>query len=144
MSEVIDNIRNTVNKFANSFDLKDWDSLKSVLTTCIYSDYTDLRGTAEIVTCHEYVSKRIKALEQLQTHHLFSNYQFSINNQETECILSSIIWRQAGNSKFTTHAIYNFKLKCSESKGRIYAIKIKQNLLWNEGDSSIHSAVGIN
>ncbi|MGD8428009.1 MAG: nuclear transport factor 2 family protein [Balneolaceae bacterium] len=141
MLKTKDRIRNTINIFANSFDLKDWDALKSVLAASVYSDYRDLRGTAEVVTRSDYVSGRIKALADLQTHHLFSNYQVSIENQQAECILSSVIWRQNGNSTFTTHAIYNFKLKSSEGNWRIHAIK--QNVLWNEGDSSIHSAVVI-
>ena len=73
----MDDIRNTINKFANSFDAKDWSGLKSVLSCEVECDYASLRGVKEVVTSEVYVQKRIEALDQMSTHHLITNHENS-------------------------------------------------------------------
>jgi hypothetical protein len=47
-------IQELIAKFANSFDVKDWDSLQACLTESIDTDYSDLRGTPlETITTAE-------------------------------------------------------------------------------------------
>ena len=44
-------IQQRIARFANSFDLKDWEALGACLTEQIYTDYSELRGTPpEIVS----------------------------------------------------------------------------------------------
>ena len=64
-------IQELLARFANSFDLKDWDGLQACLAERLAIDYTDLRGTPpETVSALDYVQARRKALEGLKTHHL--------------------------------------------------------------------------
>ncbi len=132
-------IRNTVNQFANCFDIKDWAGLRAVLSDTIACNYHDLRGEVEHLSAEHYVSKRREALSQLSTHHLLSNHQISIDGAKATCVASCMIWRRLGSRAFNTHAIYYFKLKYQGAVWRIYAIT--QKVLWCEDDASIHSGV---
>lgn len=135
--EYMEKIRNTVNKFANSFDLKDWEGLKSVLASEVECDYTSLRGVKETATNDNYVSLRIKALNHLKTHHLISNHQITVEGRVAKCVASAMIWRFDGNQFFNTHAIYTFLIR--EQNGDWKICSIKQDVLWNEGEPSIHA-----
>ncbi len=137
MSGTIEEIQNIISKFANSFDRKDWDGLKSVLCDEVECDYTSLRGAKEIVSAEEYVAKRKLALNEVDTHHIISNYEIDMADNAAECRASSMIWRRKNGNGFNTHALYTFKLVNEALGWKISAIK--QEVLWNEGDASIHS-----
>lgn len=128
-------------KFANSFDLKDWQGLEDTLMDNIECDYKGLRGTVENYSKSEYVSLRKKALNHLKTQHLFSNLQITAENKQATCQLSAVIFRQDDlGANFNSHAIYLFHLvNIKDNEWRIK--KIKQTILWNEGDASIHAGV---
>jgi SnoaL-like domain len=67
-------IENALNRFMNSFDLKDWATMASVLEPTIRVDYSDLRGgPLEEISAAEYVNARVDALQHLSTQHLLSN-----------------------------------------------------------------------
>jgi hypothetical protein len=86
-------ITNTLFKFANSFDLKDWDGLKSILADDVLCDYMDLRGVIETLSADEYVAKRIAALDHLKTQHLFANVEVHVDNATAHCRLNAFIIR---------------------------------------------------
>lgn len=130
-------VKNTIYRFGNSFDTKDWELLESTLDREITCDYTDLRGSIDILTSAEYVKKRIDALDVLSTQHLFANLEIDIEESQAQCRLSAVIFRSKGGVVFNTHAVYLFKLHRVNDDWRIYFIK--QKVLWNEGDSGIHS-----
>jgi len=136
---VRDTINNLLFKFANSFDLKDWDGMESCLAPQVDCDYSGLRGKKETLTVKEYVALRRSALEPLQTQHLFSNLEIDISDDahQTRCRCSALILRRRGEQFFNTHAIYEFV--CVQKNKRWLLSKIKQTVLWNEGDSTIHS-----
>lgn len=127
----------TVNKFANSFDTKDWNGLQSILADKVHCDYRSLRGVEETLSADDYVAKRIEALDHLTTHHMMANHQVTISNGKATCVASSVIWRNDGDQIFNTHAVYHFELKRDSKLWKIYSIK--QDVLWNEGEKSIHS-----
>ncbi|MTI32133.1 nuclear transport factor 2 family protein [Xanthovirga aplysinae] len=133
----MDQIRNTINKFANSFDKKDWEGLKSVLDEKIQCDYSSLRGRKEEITSESYVQKRMEALRELNLHHLISNHEIIVEGKKAQCTASAMIWRRQGEKYFNTHAIYFFRLRWVQDKWLIS--EIRQDVLWNEGDASIHS-----
>ena len=60
-------ICNLIATFANSFDLKDWSGLTSLLANPVVCDYRDLRGTIDTFTPEAYVAKRIEALQSLKS-----------------------------------------------------------------------------
>ncbi len=138
----MDEIRNLIFKFANSFDLKEWEVLKSVFLDSIICDYTSLRQTLETLTPQEYVNKRIESLNKLKTQHIFSNLEISLAGEQATCRCSAIIFRRFERDYFNTHAIYEFTLYYLN---KVWLIgKIKQQVLWNEGNPAIHSGVAQN
>jgi len=134
-------ISNVLFKFANSFDLKDWDELESTLMDHVECDYQDLREKTDTCSKSEYVKSRKEALDHLKTQHLFSNLEIISEEKCSYCRLSAVIYRQDGHGKkFDSHVIYHFELrKLSNNEWKIQ--KIKQSVLWNEGDSTIHKGV---
>lgn len=132
------NIHNLIARFANSFDSKDWDTLRDCLAEMVYTDYTDLRGTPpETVSNEAYVASRQQSLRDLTTHHLSGNYEVQhVDSQQATCRASMIIWRKAGEAQFTTHCLYIFRLKRLNSEWKIAGIT--QKVLWNEGNPAIH------
>lgn len=125
-------------KFANSFDLKDWQALENTLMDDIQCDYQDLRGVFETCSKREYVNIRKKSLGHLKTQHLFSNLEITVEEGQASCQLSAVIYRQDNDGKqFNSHVIYHFHLvQLKDDEWRIK--KIKQIVLWNEGDPLIH------
>jgi hypothetical protein len=132
-------VLNTVNRFANSFDLKSWDALGDVLADEIVCDYRDLRGVIETLSRADYVKKRIVALDHLKTQHLFTNHEIQTMGKKADCRLNAFIIRQDTGAVFHTHAVYDFKLIQQDARWLI--THIKQTILWNEGDSKIHAGV---
>ena len=137
-NEETQNIHNVIARFANSFDSKDWDSLRDCLADMIYTDYTDLRGTPpETVSVDAYVASRQESLKNLTTHHLSGNYEIQhTDSQQATCRASMIIWRKSGEAQFTTHCIYIFRLRRLQTGWKISGIT--QKVLWNEGNPAIH------
>ena len=135
----MDEIRNLIARFANSFDLKDWKEMQSLLMEKVSCDYKSLRKTKLILTAEEYVQQRIDSLEKLQTQHLFSDLEISITNNHATCRCSALILRRLEESFFNTHAIYEFTLFYKNNQWLIG--KIKQEVLWNEGNPGIHAGV---
>jgi hypothetical protein len=134
-------IQETVARFANSFDLKDWNGLEACITQSLYIDYSDLRGTPpQTVTAAEYVAARRKALDHLKLHHLVSNYEIDmIDSNAATCRASMTIWRKLEQEDFISHCFYEFQLTRQESVWKIS--KITQRVLWNEGTPSIHKGI---
>ncbi|GAB4498174.1 MAG: hypothetical protein OHK003_09350 [Anaerolineales bacterium] len=132
-------IQELIAKFANSFDLKDWDGLQACLTESIYTDYSDLRGTPpETITAADYVRLRREALDHLKVHHLVSNYEIDFpDSSGATCRASMIVWRKSEAEEFITHCVYTFQL--IELNGDWKINGVTQKVLWNDGKSSIHS-----
>lgn len=130
-----------LSQFANSLDLKDWQTLENTMADNIECDYQDLRGKSETYSKSKFVSLRKQALNHLKTQHLFTNLEMTIEKEYAVCQLNAIIYRQDNDGKqFNSHAIYRFHfVKLQNDEWKIE--KIKQSILWNDGDSSIHAGV---
>ena len=128
-------------KLANSFDLKDWALMKSVLAGKLTVDYSDLRGDPpKEITAREYAQARREALEALDTQHIIGNLEITVDADWASVEASSMIFPTLDGVVFNTHARYHFRV--SKQKGRVWVIdRIEQTLLWNEGDPDIHSGV---
>jgi hypothetical protein len=131
-------IQEVIARFANSFDVKDWDGLEACFTELLYTDYSDIRGTPpQNVTANEYARSRRESLDHLKLHHLVSNYEIELPDATTAtCRASMIVWRKSDEEEFTSHCIYIFQLTKLGSSWKISGIT--QRVLWNEGISSIH------
>ncbi len=125
-------------RFATSFDVKDWDGLRSCFTESLYTDYGDLRGTPpQIVTAADYVAGRRESLDHLKLHHLVSNYEIDFPDaSHATCRASMIVWRKSETEEFTSHCVYQFQLTRQAADWKISGIT--QKVLWNEGIPSIH------
>ncbi len=131
-------IQQLIARFANSFDVKDWDGLQACFTEALFTDYSDLRGTPpQTLSAADYTRQRRESLDSLKLHHLVSNYEinFTDSNSAT-CRASMIVWRKSEEEEFTSHCVYMFQLTKQESTWKISGIT--QKVLWNEGTSSIH------
>jgi SnoaL-like protein len=131
-------IQDVIARFANSFDIKDWSGLESCFTESLFTDYSDLRGTApETVKASEYVAARREALDHLKLHHLVGNYEIDfLNADRATCRASMIVWRKSDEEEFTSHCVYEFQLTKQNAGWKINGIT--QKVLWNEGTASIH------
>ncbi len=138
MEKDILEIQKIIARFANSFDVKDWDGLESCLTEALYTDYSDLRGIPpQTVSARDYVQKRIDSLDHMKLHHLVSNYEVDITNSNSAiCRASMVVWRKSDEEEFTSHCVYIFQLTKFDSNWKISGIT--QKVLWNEGTSSLH------
>ncbi len=134
-------IQEVIARFANSFDLKDWNGLEACFTASIYTDYSDLRGTPpQALTAAEYVAARREALDHLKLHHLVSNYEIDITGQNTAiCRASMMVWRKSEQEDFASHCFYEFQLTRQAGVWKISGIT--QRVLWNEGKPSIHTGI---
>lgn len=131
-------IQEIIARFANSFDVKDWNGLETCFTESLFTDYSDLRGTPpQRVSASEYAASRRESLEHLKLHHLVSNYEIVFKDASTAtCHASMIVWRKSDDEEFTSHCFYIFQLTKLDSEWKISGIT--QRILWNEGSSSIH------
>ena len=134
-------IRKTIARLANSFDLKDWTLMKSTLADELTVDYSDLRGDPPTqTTAREFTQARREALDALDTQHIISNLEITVDGERASVAANSMIFRRLDKFTFNTHARYQFRLSKDQDRGWIIA-GIKQTVLWNEGDSHIHSGV---
>ena len=131
-------IQEVIARFANSFDIKDWDGLQACLTESLYADYSDLRGTpAQTITSSEYMHQRRESLDHLKLQHLVSNYEIDFMNAESAaCRASMVVWRATDGDEFTSHCFYTFQLVKQNGGWKINGIT--QKVLWNEGTASLH------
>lgn len=128
-----------IHRFANAFDLKDWQGLESCLLPQIHINYSDLRGTdPETIEARRFVGSRREALADLATHHLCGNHEIQLENERAACRTSMIIYRldKEGQEQFITHCVYLFELQKTDSHWKIGSIT--QKVFWNEGNPSIH------
>ena len=132
-------IQELIAKFANSFDLKDWDGLQACFTESIDMDYSDLRGTSpESISAADYVRFRRESLDHLKLHHLVSNYEIDFpNTGGATCRASMMVWRKSETEEFASHCFYIFRLVQQRGEWKISGIT--QKVLWNDGKASIHS-----
>ena len=138
MHEDILNIQQLIARFANSFDVKDWDGLQACFTESLYTDYSDLRGTPpETISASEYVRLRRESLDHLKLHHLVGNYEVTFPDFDAAaCRASMVVWRRSETEEFATHCMYDFQLARQWGAWKISGIT--QKVLWSEGVSSIH------
>ncbi len=138
MQEDILRIQQLIARFANSFDIKDWDGLQSCFTESLYTDYSDLRSTPpENISAMEYTKLRRESLDHLKLHHLVSNYEIDFSDADhATCRSSMVVWRKSDEEEFTSHCVYIFQLTKQNPDWKISGIT--QKVLWNEGTSTIH------
>lgn len=134
-------LQNLVARFANSFDLKEWDRLGECLADTLYTDYSDLRGTPpETLSRETFVQLRRSALQDLRTHHLAGNLEIELAGTTANLKVSMVICRQSPSGEtLNTHCLYFFGAEQVEGVWRIHSIR--QKVLMSEGQPGIHKGI---
>jgi len=134
-------VQQLIARFANSFDLKDWDGLGSCLASSLYTDYSDLRGTPpETMSRDRFVELRRAALEPLSTHHLAGNVELELGQAHGEAKVSMVIYRRSGSGEvLNTHCLYTLGVERAQ-KGWVIC-SIVQNVFWSDGQKAIHRGI---
>ena len=137
-------IRDTILRFALSLDVKDWTLCRACFTEEVFTDYSALRGDPPAtLTADEFVALRRQALEELVTHHVSTNHLITVTGDEATCLSSMVIYRRLppaqGETTFDTHCLYEHTLVHTPEGWKIR--KVKQTVLWNTGNPSIHAGV---
>ncbi len=132
-------VRRHLDRFANTFDTKQWDEMLECLAPTLHTDYSDLRGTpAETVSHTRFVELRREALDKLATQHLFANHEIDLAGDAASARVSAAIFRRTPEGKtFHTHCLYFFKLVKVSRQWKINSIV--QKVYWSEGASLIHA-----
>ena len=141
MSADLRAIQNLLARFANSFDLKDWDALSACLSSSIHTDYSDLRGTPpEQMSNLHYAELHRIALQDLQTHHLSGNTEIELSGDAAKAKVSTVIFRKnAEGQTLHTHCLYQFGV--SKSSGQWLINSIVQKVFWSDGQTAIHAGI---
>lgn len=134
-------IQTLVNRFANSFDLKDWLALEDCLCDSLHTDYSDLRGTPpETIDKQRFVQLRRTALDALATQHVMGNHDITVDGDTARVTVSCVIFRKnAAGERLNTHCIYFFEVRRDDTRWKISAIR--QKVLLNDGDTAIHAGI---
>jgi hypothetical protein len=139
-----DAVRGLVIRFANAFDLRDWNALRACLGAEIFVDYSAFRGESPAtVTAEAYVAARVSALSALKTQHLSTNHQVTLAGDRAECFSAFLIHRiapaaPAGADTFDTAGHYWHG--CARTPDGWRIDRIRQTVLWTRGTPEIHGA----
>jgi hypothetical protein len=137
-----DAVRDLVVRFANAFDLQDWNALRACLAAEIFVDYSAFRGEPpRTVTAEDYVESRASALAALKTQHLSTNHQVTLEGDRAECFSAFLIHRIAPASGDFLDTAGNYWHGCSRTPDGWRIDRIRQTVLWTRGTPEIHGAL---
>ncbi|MCY7382474.1 MAG: nuclear transport factor 2 family protein [Microcoleus sp. CAN_BIN18] len=132
--------------FANAIDAKDWDKLRSHLADEIDIDYSDFRSeTPRRVTAEAYIKQRVEGLAGLQTLHVSTNQEVTINNDTAKCQSAYQIYRldptrKLGENRLDTAGNY-FHSLIQTTGGNWIITGIKQTVVIVSGNPQVHGAL---
>lgn len=134
-------LQELVARFANSFDLKEWDRLGQCLADTLYTDYSELRGTPpETMSRDKFVQLRRSALQELQTHHLAGNLEIDLTGRSANLRVSMVIYRRnQARETLNTHCLYFMRAEQGQYGWRINSIR--QKVLMGDGQTEIHKGI---
>lgn len=136
-----DAVRDLVVRFANAFDLQDWNALRACLAVEIHVDYSAFRGEPpKIVAAEDYVASRASALAALKTQHLSTNHQVTIAGDRAECFSAFLIHRIAPASGDFLDTAGHYWHGCARMPDGWRIERIRQTVLWTRGTPEIHGA----
>ncbi len=139
-----DAVRDLVVRFANAFDLRDWDALRVCLAAEIFVDYSAFRGEPPgTVAADAYVAARASALSALKTQHLSMNHQVTLAGDRAECFSAFLIHRVAPSAPAgadTLDTAGHYWHGCARTPDGWRIDRIRQAVLWTRGTPEIHGA----
>ncbi len=137
-------IVDTIISFANAFDAKDWQKVRSYLADEIDIDYSEFRSeTPRRVTAEEYIKQRIEGLAGLRTLHVSTNHEVTINNNTAKCQSAYQIYRldptRESQNRLDTAGNYFHSLIQIDKHWLIAGIK--QTVVIVSGNPQVHGAL---
>lgn len=135
----------TIVAFANAFDAKDWQKVRSHLADEIDIDYSEFRSeTPRRVTAEAYIKQRVEGLAGLRTLHVSTNHEVTIHNNTAKCQSAYQIYRldpsrEAGQNRLDTAGNYFHSL--IQTDGHWLINGIKQTVVIVSGNSQVHGAL---
>jgi hypothetical protein len=120
MSISYQDVINLLARFANCFDLKDWNTMCGLLMDEVQCDYSSLRHYVQTISNRKYVNERIKSLTDLDTQHLFFNFDVEIKVEQADCQLNAMILRR-NSQEYTIK--YSILMQCI-ILSLIYLVKV--------------------
>ncbi len=140
-SAVYEQISDLICRFQRSFDLHDWEVMRSCLDDEIFVDYSSFRGTEPSrISADEYVELRRQALSDLLMQHNHCNLVLSLQTSRrasASCNYQIMRFEREGNRHFHSWGTYDFGFVRRSDEWRISSIA--QHLLKNDGEPSIHT-----
>jgi len=132
-------------RFMQSFDEKDWHTMRLCLCDSVFCDYSSFRGTpAGEIVAEEYVARRRSALSELAMQHNILNVNVDVDGDRANARCNYVIHRfrleAAGSAGefFHSYGRYVFDLRRDTGEWKIAAIE--QILIANRGNPAIHGA----
>jgi hypothetical protein len=135
----------TIVACANAIDAKNWQKLRLYLAEEIDIDYSEFRGeTPRRITAEAYITQRIEALALLQTLHVSTNHEITIDNNTAKCKSIYQIYRldsdrASGENRLDTAGNYFHSL--TQTNGNWIITGIKQTVTIARGNPQIHGAL---
>lgn len=138
-ADAVEANRRLLARFANSFDLKDWEGLGGCLANQLHTDYSALRGTPpETLTRARFLELRRTALQELQTQHLAGLPEIAVDGDTARIRAPMAIFRRRPDGVvFNTHCLYLFETAREDGAWRIRSIV--QHVYWSDGQAAIHA-----
>lgn len=135
-------IVDTVVRWAQALDAKDWAGARSCFTDEVETDYTDLRGPGPTrVQADAFVELRRQALGRLKTHHVSTNHLVTLDGDQATCQSAMLIHRldpsRETDNTFDTLAHYTHTLVRTLQGWKI--TRVQQSIAWNRGNPTIHA-----
>ncbi|MBD2091683.1 nuclear transport factor 2 family protein [Microcoleus sp. FACHB-1515] len=135
----------TIVRFANALDRKDWQKLRDLLTEEVAIDYSEFRGEApKRIAAAEYVQQRSKSLAHLRTLHISTNHAVKIQGSSAECDSAYYIFRLDPTREINAQRLDtagNYYHQFVQIDERWLICGIRQTVTVSEGDRSIHPAL---
>jgi SnoaL-like domain len=136
--EIVD----TIVRWAYTLDTKDCAAARTCFTDEVETDYSDPHGPGPTrLTAEAFVELRRRAHEKLMTQHLSTNHLVTLDGDHATCVSATLIHRldpeRQSDNTFDTLAHYTHTLVRTAAGWRI--ARIKQSVVWNRGNSSIHT-----
>ncbi|MEG3939730.1 MULTISPECIES: nuclear transport factor 2 family protein [unclassified Microcoleus] len=132
--------------FANAFDAKDWQKVRSHLAEEIDIDYSEFRGEPpRRVTAEEYIKQRVEGLAGLRSLHVSTNHEVTLNKNTAECKSVYQIYRldptrESGQNRLDTAGNYFHSL--IQKTDRHWLITgIKQTVVIVSGNPQVHGSL---
>ena len=132
-------VKEKLEKFAESFDSKNWNSMEQCLADFISIDYSSFRNKPKCnISKHEYILEKKIGIGHLNTKHNFFDYQIIPCQLKAKCKCKFEIKRleESSGKYFHTKGTYIFTLIYFKNKWRIDSIIqiVKEQI----GDREIH------